>query len=360
MNIYINDITESASNLLATHGILTGTSVKEGLARLNDLSGDTMTLFVLDKQGSIIGTVTDGDVRRALISGIRLDEGIEAVMNRKFLFADSEDHLPMKMEEGRRRHIELLPLIVNGILKDIIDLRTTKSFIPVEAVLMAGGRGERLRPLTDSVPKPLLHVGDKAIIDYNVEDLESCGIKKIYVTVNYLADQIESHFSESGHRAEIECVREPKRLGTLGSVSLIENITSKDIILMNSDLLTSVDFHSMYVQHHNSGSDITVGAVPYSVSIPFAIMNMKNDRVLELEEKPTYNYFANAGVYIIRSELLKKMVKDEYLDAPDFVSSVIKDGGNVGCYHIEGTWIDIGSPDDYRMACELMSRRLKL
>lgn len=339
------------------HSVLTNATVRDSLRKLNDLSGESMTLFAVEEDGRMMGSVTDGDVRRALINGVSLDDPVEKVMHRKFLYARPGENLSDVIATGRKRKVRLLPVLEDSRVVDIIDLNRLKAYVPVDAVLMAGGRGERLRPLTDTLPKPLLPVGGKAIIDYNVDELESCGIKNINVTVNYLADLIEQHFFGRKGMANVRCVREPKRLGTLGSLAFVDGIEAEDVLVMNSDLLMDIDFEAMYMQHRKSKAEITMAAVPYNVSVPFAIMRLMDDRVEGLVEKPTYNYFANGGVYIMKSSLIEEIPKGEYLDAPDFISQVIEKGGKVGCHHLEGSWIDIGSPDDYRMACELMSRR---
>ena len=344
--------------LLSRHSISPEDTIREAMKRINELSGDSMTLFAITQHNRIVGSITDGDIRRALIAGGNLEDPVKSVMNPKFLFTSPGDNISFKMAEGRKRHIELLPVIDNNVVTDIIDLRTTHAMLPLEAVLMAGGRGERLRPLTDDLPKPLLPVAGKPIIDYNIEELEACGIKKIHVTVNYLGNLIREHFAKRKGRATVNCVTEPKRLGTFGSLAFVEGIESDDIIIMNSDLLSTIDFEDMYLHHRDSGADFTIAAVPYSVSVPFAIMRMQGARVKSLEEKPTYNYFANGGVYIMRTDLIGRIKTGEYLDAPDFITSLIKDGLNVGSFHIDGTWVDIGSPDDYRLANELASRKL--
>ena len=357
MNNIMDHSAKGIREIIRLHTISPNETVRQAMKRLNELSGDSMTLFVATPDGEIRGSITDGDIRRSLIEGGELNDPVSLVMNPNFKYVAPGDDISNKISEARKRHIELLPVVEDGRISDFIDLRHVKTHIPVEVVLMAGGRGERLRPLTDETPKPLLPVDGKPIIDYNIEELETCGVKKIYVTVNYLADQIRSHFRDWEGSAEVECVEEPKKLGTLGSLAYVKGIKTDNIIVMNSDLLTTVDFEALYLNHVKSGADFTIAAVPYSVSVPFAIMRLKKDRVVSLEEKPTYNYFANGGVYIMKTDLIKRIPEGKYLDAPDFIMSLIKDGKNVGCFHLEGTWIDIGSPDDYRMACELMSRR---
>ncbi len=331
--------------------------VRSALIALNALSGGAMTLFAVDGN-RLMGTVTDGDIRRALIAGGSLEDSVESIMHRDFLAARGDNDLALAISEGRRRGIALLPVLEGGCVADILDLNKFKTALPIDAVLMAGGKGERLRPLTENTPKPLLPVGGKPIIDYNVDELEACGVERIFITVNYLAEQIEAHFASREGRAKVACVREPRRLGTMGSLALVEGLQCDNVLMMNSDLLTTLDFEELYLHHVKSGADLTMAAVPYNVSVPFALMRLEKDMVKGLVEKPTYNYFANAGVYLMKRELLSRLNKGEYVDAPDFVSRLIDDGGMVSSYPIEGTWIDIGSPNDYKYANELMNRKL--
>ncbi len=344
---------------LKQHLINTDSTVRSALETLNSISGLSMTLFAVDEDRRLSGTVTGGDIRRALLRGVSLESPVTEAMNTSFTAIASSEETTRKVAEGKRRHLKLLPVTEDGILTDIIDLDNLRAFLPIDVVMMAGGRGERLRPLTLITPKPLLKIGGKSIIDRNIEILEQFGISEVYVTVNYMHEKIEEHFSERNSsvpapRAHVKCVLEPRRLGTLGSVALAEGLRYDNVLIMNSDLLTSIDFEKMWKHHVSSGADITIGAVPYTVSVPFAIMETEGTVVKGLVEKPTYNYFANAGVYIMRRELIKRIPVGEYLDAPDFITSIINDGGHVEYFPIEGRWIDIGSPDDFRAANELI------
>lgn len=270
--------------------------------------------------------------------------------------ATTADDLACKIAEARKRGIRLFPVVDgSGCISRLVDLRVVHAYVPMDAVLMAGGRGERLRPLTLDTPKPLLKVGNRAIIDYNVENLAACGVNNIYVTVNYLHEQIEQHFSRPVAGVRVKCVLEPQRLGTFGSLALVPESQNHDTLVMNSDLLTSINFEQMYMHHRLQDADFTIAAVSYPVSVPFAILHHDNECVVGMEEKPTYNYLANGGVYMMKSSLRKRIKMGEYLDAPDFILSLIKDGLKVVSYPINGTWIDIGSPDDYRYACEIMN-----
>ena len=262
------------------------------------------------------------------------------------------------IREIRRLRISLVPhLNADGSIRRIYDFSVYHSILPIDAVLMAGGRGERLRPLTLETPKPLLPVGDRCIIDYNVEALARNGITDISVTVNYLAEKIEQHFATPVCGVKVKCVREPRRLGTIGSLTLVEPGSNDTVLLMNSDLLTNINYEAMYMAHVEERADVTVAVIPYVVSVPYAIFRTDGNAVQGLEEKPTYNYYANAGIYMIGRQMLDIIPQDTYYDATDFIEEVIERGGKVRQYVIDGTWIDIGSPDDFRHAQEIVRNK---
>ena len=330
-------------------------TVREALERLNSLKGVPLTLLVVDEQECVAGTFTDGDIRRGLIAGASLGDSVERVMMRHFRRLSPGADVEAILEEARALGIALLPEVdAEGRIQDVIDVRRRRALLPVDSVLMAGGRGERLRPLTLTTPKPLLPVGEKAIIDHNVDALAECGVRNIYVTVNYMHEQIEAHFAaRHPEKTTVTCVLEPRPLGTFGSIGLIKTLKTDDVLVMNSDLLTDLDFAKMYRHHTENHADLTVAAVPYIVSVPYAILETENGCCTSLREKPTYNYLANAGVYIVKRSLLEELNGEERVDATDFIENLLaRPGAKVVTFPIEGTWIDIGSPSDYRAACE--------
>lgn len=340
------------------HIINQNSGVTEALRQLNALSGRNMTLFVVDDAGRLVGSLTDGDVRRALLrEGISLQSAAGEICNRschRLPQADAPYERYLCVHRALQSGVMLMPVVdADGVLVDLIDLQHRQALIPVDAVLMAGGKGERLRPLTIDTPKPLLPVRGKAIIDYNIDLLRRAGVQNISVTVNYLKEKIIEHFAseqlEEGVQ-RVECVAEPCRLGTMGSVALVGNLEHDDIIVMNSDLLTDIDFERMWLSHRASGAALTMATTTYTVAVPFAIVREKDGCVCSLDEKPTYNYAANAGVYMMKREVLRDIKPGEYLDAPTLIEKLIADGQRVGTFPIEGMWIDIGSPDDYRRA----------
>lgn len=325
------------------------------ISRLNDLSGAVMTLIVTDRDGRMAGTLTDGDVRRALLQGVTLDAPVADAMFRNFRFLREGEVNPDTLRKLRRHRLSLIPVLdSDGKLCRLIDTRVTKTVLPVSAILMAGGKGERLRPLTLKTPKPLLEIGGKAIIDYNIEALASVGIENVNVTVNYLAEQLEEHFSQPVAGINVKCVRENRPLGTIGAASLVDIPAEGETIVMNSDLLTTISFEDLYLHHRNEKADITIAAVPYNISVPYAILETDGQRVTALEEKPSYAYYANAGIYIFSNDLLRSLSSNERTDATDLIERALTEGRTVSYFPINGTWIDVGTPVDFAHARELM------
>lgn len=345
---------------IENHIIENTSSLREALSKINRLPGGSMTLFVIDEHKRVIGSLTDGDIRRGLLSGASLETPVEKVMNKNFLYLSTSDNPLTVIEKARKKDVSLLPrLSAENNLVGIIDLRITHSVLPLDAVLMAGGKGLRMRPLTLSIPKPLLPVGGIPIIDHNIALLQKYGIRNIFATVNYKKEMIEEHFI-SNTNYNVVCVAEPKPLGTFGSLTLVDGLTHDNVIVMNADLYTDIDFEAMYRHHISSDASLTIAAVPYSVSVPYAILHTDSKNfVSSIDEKPTFNYFANAGVYILQRDLISLMEKGERLDAPDFIEMLLTKKHKIAYYPIEGTWTDIGSPDDYRHICEILAGKSK-
>lgn len=342
--------------MITKHLITADAQLIKALAALNNLSGDIMTLIVVDNNGVMVGTLTDGDVRRALLRGVSLEAPVSEVMHTTFRSLKAGENDVAALREMRLNGIELVPeLDSDGHIVRLLEISGNKSRLPLQAVLMAGGRGERLRPLTDSLPKPLLPIDGKAIIDYNIAALAAAGINDITVTTRYLAHKIAEHFEQPVEGVMVKCIVEEKPLGTIGALSLITGREpGGDTLVMNSDLLTTISLEEMYLTHAQRNADITIGVIPYTVSVPYAILNTDNETVTGIEEKPTYSHYANAGIYIISNRLLDNLIPGQHLDATDFIETAINNGNKVTYYPINGTWIDVGSPADFAQAQELM------
>lgn len=337
------------------HVISSECRIIEALERLNSLSGGVMTLFVLDGEGHVVGSLTDGDIRRGILEGVGVDENVTRVMFQRFEYLEEGLIDVARLREIRRKGKILVPVLnPDHTLSRIINLKDTRTLLPLSAILMAGGKGERLRPMTETTPKPLLEIEGKAIIDYNIEALARVGVEDVTVTTRYLAEKIHEHFASPVAGIKVKCVTETMPLGTIGSASLVELPDCGDTLVMNSDLLTTISFEDMYMKHVSTGAAITIAAVPYTVSVPYAILATDSDRVVSLQEKPTYSYYANAGIYIISNRLLKNLPRDCRTDATDLIERSIAAGDKVVYYPVDGTWIDVGTPVDFRHAAEMM------
>ena len=330
-------------------------TIKDALITIDSLGSGVLTLFVVDNNQCILGTLTDGDIRRKLIIGYSINEPVTVAMYTDFSFIRSCNVDIKEIKKFKENGIELLPCLDSEkrIIK-VYDLKKQLSVLPIDAVLMAGGKGERLRPLTEKVPKPLLKVGDKSIIDYNVDTLISYGVENISVTVNYLKEQIEDHFRSERNGILVKCVREPKYLGTIGSVKFVENWHNDTVLVMNSDLFTNINYEDFYLHFLNHDADMSVGAVPYSVNVPYGIFELDNREIKGVREKPTYNYYANAGIYLIKRKHLDLIPDDAFFNATDFIEALIKKGNKVIRFPLTGYWIDIGKHEDYKKAQELV------
>ena len=327
----------------------------EALSRINELSPDPLVLFVVDDEQRMVGTLTDGDSRRALISGASVYDKVEMVMHRNFNYMTIENEGDVQeIKRQKALKMKLIPILdTDWHIVDIIDLEKYKTRLPIDAVLMAGGKGVRLRPLTEKTPKPLLPVGDKTIIDYNVDRLISYGIQHISVTVNYLKEQVESHYQKPRHGIKVQTVREPSYLGTIGSVKFIPSFYNDTILIMNSDLFTNIDFEDFYLHFQQNDAEMSVAAVPYNVSIPYGILEIEGSNVQGIIEKPQHFYYANAGIYLIKRRALDKIPVGEPFNATDLVELLISEGRKVIRYPLNGTWIDIGNPQEYQKAKDL-------
>lgn len=331
-------------------------SLLEALSRINELAPEPLVLFVIDEGGRMVGTLTDGDSRRALIAGASVNDKVEKIMHRNFNYMKVEE-LENVSEIKRQRELKmrLVPILdKDSYIIDIINLEKTKTRLPIDAVLMAGGKGERLRPLTEKTPKPLLKVGDKAIIDHNIDSLINYGIKHINVTVNYLAEQLEEHFAEPRGDVQVLTVREPQFLGTIGSIRYVKELHKDTVLVMNSDLFTNINYEDFYLHFKENGADMSVAAVPYTVSVPYGIFDLDGREIQGLIEKPTYNYYANAGIYLIKKSALSLIPENTFFNATDLVEKLISEGKKVIRFPLNGTWIDIGNPQEYQKANELV------
>lgn len=335
--------------------ITTDKTIKQAMEALNGLEGKySLTLFVVNEKNHLVGTLTDGDVRRGLLNGKNISDSLETIMFKNFRFLQRNKFGLKEIDNLKKDEIELIPLLNdNKQIIRIIVLSEKKSILPVDAFIMAGGEGKRLRPLTIDLPKPLLKVGDKPILEHNIDRLQSFGVDNIYMSVNYLADKIEDFFADGLSKdINIIYVKENRALGTIGSLALVDDFLHDTVLVMNSDLLSNIDFEDFYRTFINSNADMAVAGVPYKVDVPYAVMEVDGERVISFKEKPTYTFYSNAGIYLIKRKLIDLIPKNDFYNATDLMERVISDGFNLVYYPILGYWLDIGQHDDYKKAQE--------
>lgn len=328
----------------------------EALKQINNLVTGPLVLFAIDSKDRMVGTMTDGDVRRALINGAQLTDAIFSVMNCNFNYvSEGEGDIVRCLHHQREQNMKLVPILdADKHIIEIVNLEECFTKLPIDAVLMAGGKGERLRPLTEKTPKPLIKVGEKCIIDYNIDRLIKFGVEHINVTVNYLKEQIEEHFSEPRYGVQVKTVREPKFLGTIGSIRFVEEFKNDTILVMNSDLFTNIDFEDFYLHFKEHDAMMSVASIPYNVSIPLGILDLEGRNIKGLIEKPKYNYYANGGIYLIKKEALQYIPEDVMFHSTDLIEALIAAGKTVIRYPLNGTWIDIGQHADLAKAQDLV------
>jgi len=310
-------------------------------------------LFVVDEEGHFLGTFQDEDVRGGLVKGFELGDAVRHFMKTD-VFSIVEGYQEyLSIQSLRAQCIHWIPVLdEKGKIRRILDLRNCLALLPLDAVIMAGGRGQRLSPLTEQVPKPMLKVGGRPLLEANIDRLKRFGIHRVYVSVHYLADQISDYLGDGTERGvRLQYVYEDRPLGTAGALRLIDDFKHPHILVMNADLLTTIDFEAFYLSYIQSDADMAVATVPYTVSIPFGVLETNDaNEVHELREKPNITYFVNAGIYLIKRELLHLIPADERFDATDLIQRVIDRGLKLVSFPILDYWLDVGKPEDYQRA----------
>jgi dTDP-glucose pyrophosphorylase len=333
------------------HLILSGSTIKQALLKLNELSQDTI-LFVVDLESKLLGSLTDGDVRRGLLNDFSIDDKIDQIIQKHSRFIKKGDNDIQKIIEYREANYRVIPILDNnGTVVNIINFRNIKSYLPIDAVIMAGGRGQRLQPLTDNIPKPLLKVGEKPIIEYNLDQLAKFGIDDFWISLKYLGEQIENHFGSGAEKnIHIDYVWEEEALGTIGAVSLIQNFTHDYILVTNSDLLTNIDYEHFFLEFIKQNADLAVLTIPYQVNIPYAVLETQDNDIKSFKEKPSYTYYSNGGVYLMKKNMLKYIPNNSFYNSTDLMQVLINLNYKVISYPFLGYWLDIGKHDDFEKA----------
>jgi Nucleoside-diphosphate-sugar pyrophosphorylase involved in lipopolysaccharide biosynthesis/translation initiation factor 2B, gamma/epsilon subunits (eIF-2Bgamma/eIF-2Bepsilon) len=324
-------------------------SVKKALEIL-DL-GARGVVLVVDKNKKLLGTITDGDIRRSILKGISLESSIQEIVHYNPVCAS----IHMTREEIKdlliKKAVKDIPIVNDE--NQLVDIISIKDILIPEGkenpvIIMAGGLGTRLKELTQEIPKPMLKVGQDPMLQHIINNFKQYGYNKIFISVNYKAEIIENYFQDGyAHGVKIEYIKEHKRLGTAGGIGLTKKYLNAPFFVINGDIFTNLNVENMMKFHMDNGFDITVGTRKHSFQIPYGVIETENNIINKIEEKPNMDYLINAGVYCLNPSLIENIPDDEYFEITDLINICIKNNKKVGSYEIKEYWMDIGRLEDY-------------
>ena len=326
-------------------------SIKEALEAID--KGAIKVAVVLSDDGLLLGMLNDGDIRRALLKGMSLGDSIAGIINKHPVVANINDTKERILELANEKKLHQIPIISNGKLIGIQDIREflAPKNKPNKVILMVGGLGTRLRPLTNDVPKPMLDVGNKPILHTIVENFAKYGYTDIIMCVNYKSEIIKEYFGNGDKfGVKIEYVLENKRMGTAGALSLLQKRPKDDFFVMNGDLLTNVNFEYLHEYHKDSNALASICIRKYEMQVPYGVVNVRANKVTSIEEKPTQSFFVSAGIYMFSPIVLDFIPKGVFYDMPTLFSELLKHDFPIHPFPIREYWLDIGRMDEYRRA----------
>lgn len=326
-------------------------SIKEALEVID--KGAIKVAVVLSDDGLLLGMLNDGDIRRALLKGMSLGDSIAGIINKHPVVANINDTKERILELANEKKLHQIPIISNGKLIGIQDIREflAPKNKPNKVILMVGGLGTRLRPLTNDVPKPMLDVGNKPILHTIVENFAKYGYTDIIMCVNYKSEIIKEYFGNGDKfGVKIEYVLESQRMGTAGALSLLKERPKDDFFVMNGDLLTNVNFEYLHEYHKDSNALASICIRKYEMQVPYGVVNVRANKVTSIEEKPTQSFFVSAGIYMFSPIVLDFIPKGVFYDMPTLFSELLKHDFPIHPFPIREYWLDIGRMDEYRRA----------
>lgn len=326
-------------------------SIKEALEVID--KGAIKVAVVLSDDGLLLGMLSDGDIRRALLKGMSLGDSIAGIINKHPVVANINDTKERILELANEKKLHQIPIISNGKLVGIQDIREflAPKNKPNKVILMVGGLGTRLRPLTNDVPKPMLDVGNKPILHTIVENFAKYGYTDIIMCVNYKSEIIKEYFGDgSKFGVKIEYILEHQRMGTAGALSLLQKRPKDDFFVMNGDLLTNVNFEYLHEYHKDSNALASICIRKYEMQVPYGVVNVRANKVTSIEEKPTQSFFVSAGIYMFSPIVLDFIPKGVFYDMPTLFSELLKHDFPIHPFPIREYWLDIGRMDEYRRA----------
>lgn len=332
---------------------LTQTSTIRKALKIID-SGAMQIAIVVDENDHLIGTLTDGDIRRGLLNNLSLDDCIESIVFRTPTIATLGETKEEILQKALNEKLHQIPIVdennrVLGIKE--IDELVRPRLKPNKVILMVGGLGSRLRPLTENTPKPMLKVGNKPILQTIVEKFAEYGFINIIMCVNYKSHIIQDYFGDgSSYGVNIEYILEEKRMGTAGALSLLHSIPDEPFFVMNGDLLTNVNFEHLLNYHCTQDAIATMGVREYDFQVPYGVVCVEGSRILSIQEKPVHKFFVSAGIYMLSPEAISIIPQNEFYDMPTLFEALIQENKKTLSFPIREYWLDIGRMEEYERA----------
>ena len=328
-------------------------SIRDAIKTIND--GGYEIALVADGENKLLGTVTDGDIRRGLLDGLGMSAPVEKIMNRDPLVAPPDTSHKSLLERMNGKLLRQIPL--QDEVRRVVGLAHIRDLTkPIESrrnwvVLMAGGLGERLMPLTEQTPKPLLTIGDKPLLQTILEGFVEQNFRRFYISVNYKAEAIKTHFGNGGEwGVDIRYLEEDRRLGTVGALRLIPERPDAPMIIMNGDLVTRINFQDLLDYHEQQNSNATMCVRQYDFQVPFGVVGIDGNRIASIDEKPVHRFFVNAGIYVLAPSLIDRIPADANHDMTDLFEDLIASGEDTTVFPVHEYWLDVGRIDDLEQA----------
>ena len=308
-------------------------------------------ILVVNKNNELIGTISDGDIRRAFLKGMGLKDKLFDIVNYKPIVVDKNTEVDQVIEMMERNSVRQIPILNQH--NRVIGLHLYENIKSDKEldnlfVIMAGGKGTRLKPYTENCPKPMLKIRNKPILEHIIDQARNQGFKQIVISINYLGEIIQKHFEDGKNfGVNIRYLNENNYLGTAGSLYLLEKENRKPIIVSNGDILTNIKYNDMLIFHEKNKAKATMAVNYQEFEYPYGIVKLKNNKIIDFDEKPNFKFQVNAGVYILDENIISQIPKNKYCDMPDFFLKMKKKKMNIIAYPLFEQWHDIGRLDDY-------------
>lgn len=341
----------STSTELARFMISDDVSIKEAIRAIND--GGIKMVLVIDVNSALVGTISDGDIRRAILNGLSLADGVGNVIHRNPLVATRDTQIKKVLALMEEFKVSYIPILDHD--KKVIGMHSREELnarLPINniMIIMAGGMGKRMLPFTEKTPKPMLSVAGKPMLEHILIKAKSQGFNNFIISINHLGKIIEDYFGDGkAFGVSIKYIKEVEFLGTAGALSLIDEKIEEPFIVTNGDVICDLNYKSLLEHHIDSGLEATMAVRLHEIQHPFGVVELEEDRIIGFKEKPVIQHYVNAGIYALNPSTLSSLGSNEYCDMPSLFELTREKCGNIGAYLIHEPWFDVGRPDDLHL-----------